>query len=287
MPAIFFAFVSYFSWGIGDILTVVVSRKIGALSTYFWFQSLALIVGIFLSPFFLKDLSGLTLDILLLNVGLAAILVIGSLSFDYGLKIGNASLVGTISASFSAVVVILSIFFLKESISQSQILAILIILAGVVLSTLNLSDLLNGKTKVGKGELFALITMVAWGIYFTFIQVPVLHIGWFWVSIISGVTGIALVCLVFLRGYKLNSPIKNKILLPLLGVVLLVKAAEGSFYFAVTHGQTFIVAPIAGAYPTLFVVLSFLIFKDPITRQQIIGIITTLIGIVLLSIFSV
>lgn len=89
------------------------------------------------------------------------------------------------------------------------------------------------------------------------------------------------------KGQKLNNPVKNGVLLPLIAIALFVKAAEWSFYFAISHGQTSIIAPIAGSYPTLFVILAFLIFKDPITRQQIAGIGTTLTGIVLLSIFSV
>lgn len=114
------------------------------------------------------------------------------------------------------------------------------------------------------------------------------YIGWFWVAVISSTTGLLITSsIIHLRGYKINNPIKNKIILPLLGVVLFVKLAEGSFYFAISHAQAAIIAPIAGSYPTLFAVLAFLFFKDPITRQQIVGIITTLIGIVLLSVFSV
>ncbi len=53
------------------------------------------------------------------------------------------------------------------------------------------------------------------------------------------------------------------------------------------HLECTVVAPISGANPILFVILVAFFLKDPITRQQIAGIITTLIGIVLLSIFSV
>ena len=35
-----------------------------------------------------------------------------------------------------------------------------------------------------------------------------------------------------------------------------------------------------------FAHISYIVFKNPITRQQVAGIITTLVGIVLLSIFS-
>lgn len=59
-----------------------------------------------------------------------------------------------------------------------------------------------------------------------------------------------------------------------------------SFNFAIDQGQVTIVAPIAGSYPALFALLAFLVFREQITRQQIAGIVITLFGIVLLSIFS-
>jgi uncharacterized membrane protein len=51
-------------------------------------------------------------------------------------------------------------------------------------------------------------------------------------------------------------------------------------------GAAAIVAPIAGAYPTLFVFLSRFVFKDRLTKQQGFGIVVTLVGIVLLAFFS-
>ena len=68
---------------------------------------------------------------------------------------------------------------------------------------------------------------------------------------------------------------------------MLVRVAEFSYNLGISKGLVTIVAPIAGANPTLFVVLAFLFLKDPITKQQIIGIITTLIGIALLSFLSI
>lgn len=58
------------------------------------------------------------------------------------------------------------------------------------------------------------------------------------------------------------------------------------FNFGIEKGLSAIVAPIAGAYPALFALLAFIIFKDPITNQQKIGMIITLCGIILLAYFS-
>ena len=59
-----------------------------------------------------------------------------------------------------------------------------------------------------------------------------------------------------------------------------------AYNLGLSHGYATIIAPIAGSYPTLFVILSYLVFKQKLTRQQLLGVIVSLIGIVALSIFS-
>src|SRR5206468_126741 len=100
------------------------------------------------------------------------------------LKTSTASIVGTIGASFAGLVVIFSVFFLGESISPIQILAIILIFIGVFLCTFNVRDISDRKLVFDRGLLLALVAMFAWGIYFTFIKIPVQHFGWYWPSMI-------------------------------------------------------------------------------------------------------
>ena len=133
----------------------------------------------------------------------------------------------------------------------------------------------------------AIITMLIWGIYYTFIKIPISQIGWFWPNYIFLISS-PLVLLIFgSRKLKIERPNINGAFIPLFLASIIALAAELSFNFAISKNLTAIVAPIAGSYPALFVVLAFFFFKDPITKQQILGIVTTLIGIVLLSILSV
>ncbi len=287
MEAIIFALVSYIGWGVGDIFNVFVARKLGAYSTSFLFTLGMLLISIFYGPFVLADLKNLTTEILLLNLSLGLLLAIAALCFNKGIQIGNPSLVGTIASSFAALVVVFSIIFLGERVNGNQLFAIVIIFTGIILASLNFAALKREKNLINKGVLFALAAMLLWGLYFTFIKIPIREIGWFWPSVISSFSTLVLLSLVRLRGVRLVKPKENKTLIYLILTIITVKSAELSFNYALSKGLTVVVAPIAGSYATLFVVLAFFIFKDPITRQQILGIITTLIGIVLLSIFSV
>lgn len=123
MEAIIFALISYLGWGIGDIFGTIASRKIGGYSTTFWYLLFQLPLFSLFIPFFLDNLKNLTPSLLILNVVLGIIGTIGLIAFFEGLKIGNASLVGTISASFAAVTMVLSTIFLKESITSYQVIA--------------------------------------------------------------------------------------------------------------------------------------------------------------------
>ena len=138
---------------------------------------------------------------------------------------------------------------------------------------------------------FALISFFGWGIGDVFGTVATRRIGaigWFWpfyLVMIINVISFVFMRLVF--KVKLNKITSKGTLLSVIISPCLIVFGEFAYNIGIDKGLTAVVAPIAGSYPTLFAVLAFLFFKDPITKQQIIGIVTTLIGIVLLSIFSV
>lgn len=284
--AIIFALVSYLTWSSGDIFGTVATRKLGAYSTTFWTLILGLVIFSFYIPFSLNEIQGLTPDIFFLTIILGLILVTSSLAFNEALRIAHPALVGTIAASFSALVVALSLVFLKESITNYQLLAILIIFIGVIVSSLDFTAFGKEKFIFNKGVLLALAAMVGWGVYYTFVKIPINEIGWFWPQYIS----FALFPLIYLvmkvRKISLKKPTYEKALLPLILAVSILRLGDFSFSFAISKGLTSIVAPIAGSYPTLFVILGFLIFKDPIRKQQILGIIITVIGVITLSFLS-
>lgn len=102
---------------------------------------------------------------------------VGLIVFYEGLRIGNASLVGTITASFAILVVVFSVIFLNEKISLIQLLLIILIFTGILMCSLDFKDLQNKAAWVNKGTVFALIAMLLWGIYWTFIKIPIQTMG--------------------------------------------------------------------------------------------------------------
>ncbi len=286
MP-IAFAFISFFTWGIGVFFEAVVARRIGSYSLALWAYIFSALVMTFYAPFAVEDLKGLTLELLIFIFFISIVgLFVGTIAYYEALKKSNRVLVGTIASSFPAVTVVISFVFLKETLSQQQIIAILIIFLGFILSTLNIKELRNKSILSDKGVLLAIITMIAWGAWAAFIKIPVNKIGWFWPNYFTFLLFPLIYFYMRLKRIKLEMPTVNNAFLPLIISTAFVRVAEFSYNFAISRGFVSVVASIAGANPILFIILAFIFFKDKITKQQIAGIIITLFGIVLLSILS-
>lgn len=286
MTAIEFAFIALLGWGTADIFGGLVARKIGGYSSAFWSYVLSIVVATFYVPFSLHELNNITPETVIWLLILIPIGVIPLITLYEGIKVGNASLVGTIAGSFGAFVVILSLIFLGERINFIQVISIVIIFTGLLLSSLDFKTVKARQLLSDKGIPYALTSLIIWGIYFTFIKIPIKSIGWFWPAYLSW-WGFPLVFLFMKkRSIDLKFPrSKNYIVLIVINVLLSIVAIF-SYNLASAKGRTAIVAPIASSYPVLFAVLAYFVFKDRLSKQQIMGVVVTLFGIVLLSLMS-
>lgn len=287
MLGIVFALIAFLGWGVGDIFGTLATRRLGSLSTSAWSMAAGVLISVLFIPLIHSTIQNLTLSILAINILLGLIFLLGMICFNEGLRVGNPSLVGTIAASFAAVSVVLSVIFLKEKISTNQMFSIALIFLGLILSSLHTASK-ESKNTCLTGVIFALITTITWGIYYAFIKIPVESIGWFWPQLIT----LSLFPVVFyfmsVRRKKVQIPsLKHNALFLVLINGFLVGGGEFAYNFAISNGYTAVVAPIAGSYPVLFVILASFIFKEKTTLRQNFGILTTLLGIVFLSILSI
>lgn len=286
MQALFYALFSYLTWGSGDIFGTIASRKVGAYVTSFFVFLFGVILFL---PYAIYDHTAIlryTPTVVFLNLLLGLLYIGGNITFNEASRISSASLVGTLAGSFSAVTVILSVIFLKESITPSQVAAIITIFAGVVLCSLNFKELKKGKPLQDPAIGLALFSMLTWGIYFTAIKYIIHQVDWFWPNYLA----FLLFPLIWIYGRVKKETLRpanlKAAILPMVLSALILRAGDFSFNYGITHNLTSLVAPIAGAYPTLYAVLAYFIFRDPISSQQKVGIFVTLVGIVALSRFS-
>ena len=286
MEAILFALVAHVGWGTSDIFGAIVSRKIGGYSLTFWSYIIRIpILGLYL-PFDLVNIGALTPRNFLISGLLAVVLLFGTACFFEAFRGANASLVGTIGAAFVVPTVILSVLFFGERLGLAQVLTISVIVVGLVVTSLDFSTLRQRGVIMERGVGLALLAMLAWGIYFAFIRLPVEEIGWFLPAYIGFLFSPIVLVMMRVQKVSLESPLSKGALPAFIAAVILGTAANFGYNLGISSGYTSIVAPIAGAYPILFVCLSALVFKERLQRQQLWGIVISLFGIVALSLLS-
>ena len=283
MNPLFLALASYLCWGSGDIFGTISSRKLGAYSTTLWMNFIGLVLFSLYIPFALDDLRNLTLPLFIYSLILGVLFFAGELAFNEATRSSNASLAGTIAASYTAVTVLLSVLIFHESITLTQVIPIVVIFGGIVLCNIDLAELKQTRNPFTRGTLLAVLAMFLWGGYFALLKPIVKHIGPFWPTYFVFLLLPFLFLIMRAQGIRLESIRKNKALVPIAIAALLLRGGDMIFNAAIRSGHTATIAPIAGSYPTLFVILAFLVFKDPITKQQRLGLAITLAGVVALS----
>jgi drug/metabolite transporter (DMT)-like permease len=278
---------SMLGWGTSDFLAAKSSRKIGYLLTYFWTQVIALAIALiyFFVKFSTADLNNM-LQYLVFLLPAGVLFMIGTLSFYKGFTKGQVSLVSPIGASWAMVTVILSVIFFKEVLEINQIVAIVLIILGIVLVSVNLKELLKirrfallGRIKEG------LIAMLAWGISL-FLMVPASKaLGWL-VPVVAlkffGLLFLAIFVVFSKQSLKINFRLSLLTLLFFIGFLDMV--AFFGYSLGVRGEYASIIAPVAASFPLITVILARIFLKEKLVLNQAFGIIGIITGLILISI---
>jgi drug/metabolite transporter (DMT)-like permease len=285
--SIIFGLVAMLGWGVGDIFPALASRKIGALKTYFWTR----IVGLSLaSLYFFKTQESFPLELgFILPLVLAGILdFIGSVSFFKGFNLGQVSIVAPVSSSWALITVILSVLFFKERLSLLQAGCVFLIMVGIWLVSLDLKGLKsNKKIDFHQGVKQALIAMLSWGLMaFLFVLASRKSGGWYLPIMFYRSVGVLVFCFYRLASHQpfglgRQKPLFFKLIIPsgLFDIV-----ANLSFNFGSLIGLASVVSPIASAFGAVTAIMGVICFKEKLFPPQILGIISIISGIVILSI---
>lgn len=272
-----------FGWGTSDFLANSASEKIGHLKTFFWSQVAGLILialmvlviqpSFVMSPIFL----GMTIF-----GGVAY--AFGYLFFYKGFEIGNVSVVSAV-INFQVLFIIAISFFLRgQTLTALQIPALILLLIGITLVSVNFNDLRRGTVSLLSGVKETLLSSVIFGVfYWPLNEYVVEKVDWLAVSLLTKLTAIIVVFLISLRG-KETLVIKNKTnkFLVLVAVVGLLEAVGVlSATFGMSYGDGIIVAPIASALTVVTVTLAMIFSKERINRIQGVGIALAVLGIVM------
>lgn len=279
---IIFGIISMLGFGISTGITKVPLKSIGNQMTIFFrgiFMSLIIFLVLLfylpasLSPFYL---------VIALVIGVIGYFPL--FTFYKGLKRGKIGVISPVSNSSIIFTVLFSIVFFGETLNIIQSYAIVLIIIGVFLVSVNFRDLKGSNLfKFSSGIPFALMTCLGWGLFFFLVKIPVTFIGpvltafmvEFVIMIMAGIN---------MRASRIPFKIPNKRILIYI-VILSVFGSAGAIFFnmGISVSSVSIVAALSKSSPWVTTLYGRVAYKEKLKAAQYVAIVLILAGIVLIS----
>ena len=198
------------------------------------------------------------------------------------------SMSSSIVSTGPAFTAIIATVFLKEKLTLSVSLGILLIIGGIITFERDISS--NGKFSVyhKRDLIFALLSaiLVGFAIVIRKMGLNILDEPIFGVTVgfATSLVLYGMMCLAF-KSMRAAISLNFKNTLYLSGAGVFLTAAWLILFYALSYGDAIIVAPLASLHPVMVLGWSYLFFKDmeKITSKTVLGIIIVLIGVVLIS----
>jgi drug/metabolite transporter (DMT)-like permease len=265
---------SAITWGLADVLVTYVSRRGGFFKTLLLSQifGLALLVVVALA---LDDLPGPSTAQLLALVALGPVAVAAYAGFYRALELGPIAIVSPIASANGAVVVLLAVLVLDESLTAVQALGCMLVLGFIVLAAREPSSA-PGEGN-GNGIRLALIASIAFGGYLFVLATMSDELGWLVPILIARSVTVAIVCAV-----AVARPPPSPGALGRLGVLGCVGAGllDACGY---EIGEVAITSAAASAYPVIPILVGLFALRERIAWHQLVGVGGVLCGMVVLS----
>ena len=282
---ILFGLVTMITFGIGNTYLKKLTDKVGAFNS--------VIYRAFFSFLFLLIITLILIKTILIPKEAIFIMLIlgffGYLAYAFyvkGVEVGKVSIIAPIGHSSVILTILLSVFFFKESLKFLQIIAMIIIIAGVLLVSVKYSEFKKTrKQHLVKGLAFGILAALGWGFVFFFWKVPLAIVSPFLVALYVEF-------FVFFFGLLSILTFKRKIFSPKIdksvwffAILVGVLVGTGTLFYTLGINLEFVslVIPIASAAPAVTVISSMFILKERLEFNQIIAVGMIIAGLILIS----
>lgn len=286
---IWYALLVMVTWGIGDVFAKKGMQKISPV----WNNILAVGFAVFVWIPFAYFHGGSFLSLTGIDLLIASFIALLYLTYYYAIERGKLILTATLLSTYQVTAVILSIIFLGERPTLIQSIAIFLIIIGTFLISFDeirrLLSLLKTKTSEIK------MSWVVWGLFGGFCngvgdflsKIGVVRTGPynFLLALAIGYVLSIGVNLLFDRKGIRRSPWKApKLFIYTLIGTGFVEVGLIALNLAFETGPASLVSPIISSSIVVTVILAALFLKEKVTKIEFLGLITTISGIILLSV---
>jgi drug/metabolite transporter (DMT)-like permease len=265
------------SWGIGDFLGGINTRRLGALAVLFFSQPPTLL----LITIVVIIRGGAPRPGLWMVAGVAAGLagLVGLSAAYRGMAIGVISVVSTIAAT-GPVLPILVGLVLGERPTPLQFLGIALALGGIALLAFDRRPAESGR-RLLPGVGLAIVAAFAFGIFLVAIRYAS-RPDPLW-GVLATRTGSVAALLLLGARFRSRITVATSDLPGLLAVGVLDVSADVFFAFATTLGLLSVVSILSSLYPVATVILARVVLNERMARLQQLGIGVAFAGVLLIS----
>lgn len=162
--SILFGIIAMIGFGLCNAIAQIPSKEIGSQRTIFFKN---VFVSILLAILFLFFQNEVSFDAKYIFIAFAISLLgyLALLLFYEALKIGKVSIIAPIANSSVIFTIIFSTIFFQESLSLIQLISIILIIIGIILTSLDFNDIRKtSSVKLLSGVPYALATCFLWGV---------------------------------------------------------------------------------------------------------------------------
>ncbi|MBI5393193.1 DMT family transporter [Candidatus Woesearchaeota archaeon] len=287
---ILYAILSAVAFGISNVIMKHMTIKIDKLALMTIRSTFTLITFIpllFFADFILPSFKE---SIIIVAIGL-----IGAIAYYYFVKaieLSTVSIISAITRTSALITVILSVFLFNEELKLMQYFAILAVLAGIILLTIDLKKLNTEQLLQEKKALFiSLFVTLLWGIMYFLMKYSVTAVGSIYTAFYLEFFVFFFIALLLL---KENNRIQfqesarkiineKKMIVIIFFIGLLTTLGSLLYSFAISLIYVSIAITLINMSPLITAIVARIFINERLSTKQIIGMIMTIIGVIIIS----
>jgi len=237
---------------------------------------------------FLLSLGSFRIGFEYILFGLAAALLgrAGYYTYLEALERGPVMIVGSITAAYPAIIAVLAITLLGESLTSVQAAGVSLVIVSMIGLSFSHGSSNSGTSFTRLSLTLSIVTLVLWGVWGIFVKLALRELP---IIFYLGLYSLVLPPLFYTYVRYKRIPrreILPKWSLPVIIAVIAVLIGQLALLAdtaAVSLGEAAIVFPLIASYPIVMILLAFAFLKERLSRRDVLLVFAVIIGIILIS----
>ena len=272
--------VAALAWGMADLIVVQSARRVGFFRTLLAVQAFGVLL-LALLALLLGEVPALSGGQWAAVAGLGALSIAGYTGFYKALELGPIAIVTPIASANGALIVVLAVIVLGESLTAGQAVGIALVLVFIVLASLEPA---TERIAGASGIRLALGATVVFGLYLFLLTTLTDDLGWLLPILLTRAVAVTLMAAFFAaRPDGEQRPLGRLGLLACAGAGALDALGYLLFNRGAEIGEVAITSAAASSYPLIPIVVGLVAYRERVAWYQLIGVAGVLVGMVVLS----